>query len=203
MTIVIGMQGRRRSMGNVQISRDKIITSKQMLLRHPKLSDAVEIFSVVSSPKFPEQLPLKEMDSLDKIETWLKRLIELWDEGGVYSWIMEKQVTNQLLGQVTLSKIEGDHRWALAFWTHPDHWGKGHATEGAERILKFGFEELGAKTIWAAAGTWNVGSNRVLEKLGMKYIGDNPKGYFSKGEPIPTHEYEISRENWETLIIAD
>lgn len=30
----------------------------------------------------------------------------------------------------------------------------------------------------------------------MKYIGDNPQGYSSKGEPIPTYEYEILREIW-------
>ena len=112
---------------------------------------------------------------------------------------MEEYDSNQLFGQVTLSKIEGKHKWALAFWTHPNHWGKGYATEGAERILKFGFEELRANVIWAAAGTWNLGSNRVLKKLGMAYLGDNPQGYYSKGKPISTHEYEISKATWKKL----
>jgi RimJ/RimL family protein N-acetyltransferase len=64
---------------------------------------------------------------------------------------------------------------------------------GAERILQFGFEDLVAEKIWAGAGVWNKGSCRVLEKLGMKYIGNNPKGYFAKRKPIETREYEISR----------
>jgi RimJ/RimL family protein N-acetyltransferase len=180
----------------MKVAKDTILFTERLVLRYPKSEDASIIFSVVGSPEFPEQLPLKEMDSLDKIEAWLKRLIELWDDDRVYSWIMEERVSKQLLGQVTLSKIEGNHKWALAFWTHPTYWGKGYATEGAKRILKFGFGELGVKTIWAAAGTWNKGSNRVLEKLGMSYIGDNPKGYYSRNEPIPTHEYEISCEDW-------
>ena len=190
-------------MSSARISTDTKLKTERMHLRYPKLEDSHAIFSVVSSAEFPEQLPLKEMDSLQKIEIWLFRLIELWKEGRVYTWIMVDRDTNQLLGQVTLSKIEGDHKWALAFWTNPDQWGKGYATEGTERILKFGFEELGAKTIWAAAGIWNKGSNRVLEKLGLKYIGDNPKGYYSKGKPIPTHEYVISREHWETINMAN
>ena len=180
----------------MKVAIGTILTSERLTLRHPKVEDALTILSVVGSPEFPEQLPLKEMDSLDKIETWLNRLGELWEKGRVYSWIVEDHDSGQVLGQVTLSEIEGDNRWALAFWTHPDHWGKGYATEGAERILKFGFEELRAKTIWAAAGKWNLGSNRVLEKLGMTYLGDNPQGYYSKEEPISTHEYEISREIW-------
>lgn len=186
-------------MGSVQITNDKKLKTERMLLRYPKLDDAPEIFIVVQSPEFPEQLPLKEMDSLRKTETWLKRLIELWDEGRVYSWIMEERESNQLLGQVTLSKIEGDHKWALAFWTHPAHWGKGYATEGAQFVLRFGFEKLEAKTIWASAGKWNLGSNRVLEKLGLKYISDNLQGYYSKGEPVPTHEYEISQKSWQKI----
>jgi [ribosomal protein S5]-alanine N-acetyltransferase len=184
-------------MKNILISTDIILKTNRLLLRYPRLEDASEIFSAVQSPKFPEKLPLKEMDTLSQIETWLNRLNELWEVGRVYSWVPEERNTRHLVGQVTLSKIEGDYKWALAFWTHPDQWGKGYATEGAIRVIKFGFEELGATTIWAAAGKWNIGSNRVLNKLGMEYLGDNPQGYFSKGKPVPTHEYEISRENWQ------
>ena len=73
------------SMESVQTSTDKILKTKRMVLRYPKLEDTSIIYSVVSSPEFPEQLPLKEMDSLHKIETWLNRLIEFWEEGRVYS----------------------------------------------------------------------------------------------------------------------
>jgi RimJ/RimL family protein N-acetyltransferase len=85
----------------------------------------------------------------------------------------------------------------MAFWSHPDDWGKGYATERAERLLAFGFVEIGAKKIWAGAGKWNKGSIRVLEKIGIKYTGDNPKGYYAKGEPIATREFEISRVRWQ------
>lgn len=176
-----------------------MLKTEHLILRHPKLEDAPIIFSIVNSPEFPEQLPLKEMDSLPKVENWLNRLIELWDENRLYSWIIEEHISASLLGQITLSKIEENNKWALAFWIHPDHWGKGYATEGAKRTLKFGFEELRAETIWAGAAVWNAGSNRVLEKLGMAYLNDNPQGYFSKGKPIPTREYEISLETWEGI----
>ena len=143
------------------------------------------------------------MESFSQIETWLNRLIEHWEEDRIYSWIMEDRDSGLLLGQMTLFKMEEDHKWALAFWTHPAHWGKGYATEGAEHVVKFAFEVLGAKTIWAAAGKWNLGSNRVLEKVGMTYLGDNPQGYYSRGGAIPTHEYEISRGDWENIDRAE
>jgi hypothetical protein len=33
----------------------------------------------------------------------------------------------------------------------------------------------------------------------MRHVADNPKGYVIKEEPIPTREYEISRERWGEL----
>jgi len=66
------------------VSPETILKSECFILRHPKMEDAFTIFSVVSSPEFPEQLPLKEMDSLQKIETWLNRLIEFRAEGQIY-----------------------------------------------------------------------------------------------------------------------
>ena len=184
-------------MNNINIPTDKILKTKRLWFRYPKLNDAPQIFSMVSSPQFPDRLPLKEMSAVSEIEDWLKRLQDAWAKGWAFSWIIEDPANGKMIGQVTLSKIEGDHLWVMAFWTHPEHWGKGYATEGAERLLAFGFEELEAKKIQAEAGEWNIGSCRVLEKIGMSYVGDNPKGYYSKGEPLATRQYEITRERWQ------
>ena len=174
-----------------------VLASKRLLFRYPEISDASFIFTVVKSPQFPDQLPLKELITEGEAKNWVKRLQEGWASAEVFSWIVEDSESGDIVGQMTLSKMEGDNMWALAFWTHPDHWGKGYATEGAARILAFGFEVIGAKKIWAGAGEWNKGSCQVLEKIGMKYTGTNPRGYYSTGQPIKTREYEISREKWQ------
>jgi ribosomal-protein-alanine N-acetyltransferase len=177
-----------------------ILKTKRLFLRYPKLDDAAQIFFAVKSPQFPEQLPLQEMSTEKEIKDWLRRLQERWKTGQVFSWIVEDRGSRNILGQMTLSKLEGDNLWAMAFWIHPDHWSKGYATEGAERLLAFGFEEIGAEKIWAGAGEWNIGSCRVLEKIGMSFIGNNSKGYYSKGEPIATQEYEITRKHWKEKL---
>lgn len=187
-------------MNKISLPTNLKLKTKRLLMRYPEIGDAGDIYSVVNSRLFPDQLPLKEMNEIRKIEEWLKGLQENWAKGQVYSWIVEDRDTKILIGQITLSKIKGDDIWAMAFWTHPEYWGNGYATEGAERILAFGFEEINAKKIWAGAGEWNIGSIRVLEKTGMKFTGVNPKGYYSKGEPIATHEYEISKGNWQIRI---
>lgn len=188
------------SMTKVNLPISTTLMTKRLILRYPKLDDAAQISFVVKSPQFPEQLPLKEVGTENEIRDWIRRLHEGWETGRVFSWIAEDRDSRIMLGQVTLSKLEGDNLWAMAFWIHPDHWSQGYATEGAERVLAFGFEVIGAKKIWAGAGEWNAGSFRVLEKIGMNFIGHNPQGYISKGEPIITREYEITREDWENRL---
>ena len=179
------------------ISTGTILTTRRLVLRCPKLDDAAAIFSAVKSPQFPERLPLKEMDTVGAIEAWLGRLRENWVTGQGFSWIAEERDSGKMTGQTTLAKIAGEQVWALAFGTQPDFWGKGCATEAAERLLAFGFEELSAQKIWAGVGEWNKGSIRVLEKIGMQHTQDNPKGYYSRSEPIASRDYEISWERWQ------
>lgn len=55
--------------------------------------------------------------------------------------------------------------WRLAF----DHWGKGYATEAAQKVLKIGFEDYKLKEIVSFTTQQNARSRRVMEKLGMTH----------------------------------
>ena len=49
------------------------------------------------------------------------------------------------------------------------HWGQGYATEAGRACIDLGFTRFGLDTIIARVVRANVGSVRVLEKLGMHY----------------------------------
>lgn len=52
-----------------------------------------------------------------------------------------------------------------------DYWGKGYATETAEALLDFGFDELELHRIYAKCDIKNEQSKNVLEKIGMEQEG--------------------------------
>ena len=166
-------------------------------MRYPELGDATDIYACVQSSEFPEQLPLKEMETVEAIIKWIKMLQTNWQDGRGYSWVAEMPDTKELIGQVTLSKMKEANKYAIAFWISPKHWLKGYAAEAVEGVIACGFEELGVQKIWASAGKWNQASQGVLGKIGMTQVGENPVGYTSKGEPIATLEYEIEKRSWE------
>ncbi len=51
-------------------------------------------------------------------------------------------------------------------------WGKGFATEAAKHTLDYGFIKLNLKLITGRAHIENIASIKVLEKIGMQFIGE-------------------------------
>jgi RimJ/RimL family protein N-acetyltransferase len=59
------------------------------------------------------------------------------------------------------------HQGEIGFIAHPDHWGRGYATEAAAAVLELGFETFALHRIIGRLEARNAASARVLEKLGM------------------------------------
>ena len=67
------------------------------------------------------------------------------------------------------------------------YWGKGLATEAAAAVLGYAFGELGLARVDSAAAFENIASKRVMEKIGMRYVGlDNEGG----------HAFTLTREEY-------
>ena len=62
-----------------------------------------------------------------------------------------------------------EHYKNAEIWFQLDYrfWNKGYATESLRKIIDFGFETLKLHRIEAGCAVNNVGSFRVLEKVGM------------------------------------
>ncbi len=67
---------------------------------------------------------------------------------------------------------------ALFYLLKAKYWGKGLATEAARALLGYAFDQLELASLHAGAAPENLASKRVMEKLGMKYLGlDEEGGY--------------------------
>lgn len=55
----------------------------------------------------------------------------------------------------------------IGYILHPYEWGKGFATEIASLLVDFGFKSFHLHRIFATCDLRNIGSYRVLEKIGM------------------------------------
>ena len=62
------------------------------------------------------------------------------------------------------SGVQADLGWVL----HPDHAGRGYATEAVRALLRVAFEDLGVRRVTANCFTDNVASWRLMERVGMR-----------------------------------
>jgi RimJ/RimL family protein N-acetyltransferase len=106
--------------------------------------------------------------------------------------------TKQLIGNCGIRKEEIEATEAdIGYELSPQHWGHGYATEAAQAIVEFGFRELRLHRIWAECNADNIGSARVLEKVGMQLEGRLREKEYYKGRWWDTLLFAILEHEWQ------
>ena len=106
--------------------------------------------------------------------------------------------TGQLIGNCGVRRDSAQAQEAdMGYELDPRHWGRGYATEAARTVMDFGFSQMNLRRISAWCVADNVGSARVLEKLGMQRMGRVREHQYFKGKWWDTLSYAISYEEWQ------
>ncbi len=78
----------------------------------------------------------------------------------------------------------------------PKYWGKGIATEVSKEIIKYGFEILNLEKIIGIALSKNIGSCKVLEKIGLELYKIVT---YDKDDAIKYNWYVLEKEKYKRL----
>jgi RimJ/RimL family protein N-acetyltransferase len=101
------------------------------------------------------------------------------------------------IGGVGLRLDEQHHHAELGYWLGVPYWGKGYATEAAQEMLRYGFEDLGLHRIFASHFKHNTNSGRILRKLGMRHEGCQREHLRKWDQFVDSELYGILRQEWE------
>jgi len=128
------------------------------------------------------------------------RLIEDFREarkmGNRYDFGIFVKETNTLIGTIALYKFNPSMKCILGYSLDKDHYGRGYATEAVRLILDFAFNEIGFHRVEAGAMPRNIGSTRVLEKVGFVKEG-LARGYLQiKGVWEDHYMYAMLESDW-------
>ncbi len=104
---------------------------------------------------------------------------------------------DRLIGDVVLEWLGNDHRQGeIGYVVHPDHQGKGYATEAARALLQTGFETLRLHRMAARCDARNTASARVMERLGMRQEAHLLENELVKGEWTDELVYAMLDREW-------
>lgn len=113
----------------------------------------------------------------------------------VYEVAVTLQENGRLIGGISLY-LSSHRQGELGYCFNPLYWGQGYATEAAEAMLRFGFEELNLHRIYATCRPSNTGSAKVLERIGMRYEGHLREAAYYKGNWQDSLQYSILRREY-------
>lgn len=93
-------------------------------------------------------------------------------EGSGIPWKIVDKSTGENVGVVSVYKYMAEHKKAeLGYWLLPRYWGKGIAVEVIQAVIPYWQKKKGLHRLEAYVEEENVGSIRVLEKLGFTHEG--------------------------------
>lgn len=92
-----------------------------------------------------------------------------YEKYGVGRLAVIDKATLKFIGWCGLKYSQDNNEYDIGFRFYRNYWNKGFATETAKKCLDFGFNELRIEKIVGRAMRENIGSIKVLEKIGMKF----------------------------------
>ena len=124
-----------------------------------------------------------------------------YERGDRYGfWAAIDKGTGAFLGWFHLRPLpeDPDDEPELGYRLNAAAWGQGYATEGSRALIRKAFEAFGARRVHAATMAVNVGSWRVMEKAGMRFVRTfhyDPHDRTENEEPGDV-EYAVTRDEW-------
>lgn len=114
----------------------------------------------------------------DATQYILQGPVEMYTRRGFGFCIVESKEQAQPMGICGLTQREYLDCPDIGFAFLPQHWGNGYAHEAATAVLEYATRELALKRVVATTRIDNVSSQKLLEKLGLRFerVMDHPDG---------------------------
>lgn len=94
---------------------------------------------------------------------------ELYGHG---RWAVHLKSNDEFIGWCGLKYIKEANEIDLGYRLKEEYWGKGYGCEAAKATIDYGLKILKLKRITATVLPENIASWKIMEKCGMKYIGN-------------------------------
>lgn len=179
----------------------KQIETSRLKLRHWKDSDQKPFAELNRDPEVMEYFP----DILTEAESnlMIQRITAKFDENGWGFWAAELKDTHDFIGFVGLNSPTANLPFTpcveIGWRLSRKHWGNGYATEAAQAVLKFAFENISVTEIVSFTPLQNIRSQSVMQKIGMTNTGQNfihPS--VPVGDKLQEHVlFKITKAQWQ------
>lgn len=155
----------------------------RMIFRSVKRGDCKDIFEYSSDPRTSQYLLWDPHESIEYTKSFIEIILSKYKIGEYNDWALVLKENKKMIGTCGFTRIDERNGVAeIGYVLNPKYWGMGLATEAAKKVIDFAFNELGVNRVEARFIFGNEASQKVMNKVGMKFEGYQRESLFSKGK---------------------
>ncbi|MBI9045184.1 MAG: GNAT family N-acetyltransferase [Anaerolineaceae bacterium] len=174
-----------------------LVESERLMIRRPEDGDIRSLEGIFCDAGMMRYLggPWDQGKTLDALREWR----DDWGINNSWYGVLLKKDTMQAIGTAGFSNnsIPNEPGLELSWFVGTEYQGIGYATEITSELLSFAFIDLSVKRVLAETHPENPASNRVLEKMGFKCLGERQHIY----DYLPGFNtqvlWELTQQDWE------
>lgn len=175
------------------------LETERLILREFRESETEGIFELDSNAEVHKYLGNNPITTYKQAEDIITFFEEQYKERGIGRFAAFEKESGEFIGWSGLKLNTGEKEELNGFTDFidigyrfiPRFWGKGYASESAFACLDFGFKEMNYDIIYGAADVENIGSNKILQKIGLQFV--NKFDY--KG--VDVNWYELKKSDYD------
>ncbi len=160
-----------------------LCATERLRIHHWDMSDVEACFDFYKRPEVVQYLGIPVEASIESMTTRLEYIIKrnLSCENRLGSWPVYDDSDN-LVGTAIVAHIPGKGDvlttdMQIGWHVHPDHWGKGYATEFGHALVRYGFDTLKEDVLHVLVEPPNQASIKVALRVGAQPQGRTDRYY--------------------------
>ena len=173
-----------------------IIETERLILRELVENDAQDILNCFSNDEVLRYYGQKPLTNIEQVKHIIGNFSRSFEEKSLVKWGIELKETGTIIGTIGFQEWSLEHKRAnISYALFPENWGKGYASEAINKVISYGFQELGLERIGAVVFIENEASNNLLTKIGFQKEGVLKNYMYQDGVAHDTNVYSLLKNH--------
>lgn len=157
--------------------------TERLIIRPMSLEDSDLILELYNMPNFIKFIGNRNINSLSDAENYIQtKFLPQFEKSGFGNYLIVLKEGNIKIGGVGIFEREGLDIADIGFSVLERYEGKGYMFEAAQKVKSIGMDDFGLNKISAITTKDNFSSQKLIEKLGLK---------FQKYVTLPNEDVEL------------
>ena len=174
------------------------LETKRLIIREIRETDLEGMYKLDSNTEVHKYLGNNPIKTKEEAKNQIQFIRDQYKERGIGRFAVIEKKSGEFIGWSGFKLNKGekeilngfDNFIDIGYRFIPKYWKKGYGLEAAIACLDFGFKTLNYDVIYGAADVENIGSNKILQKIGLQFVNE------FEYDNVKVNWYQLKKENY-------